>query len=245
MSILCFWRQRSKTGEYEPKLNGKKNPEARFFCHNSITVDIEVKTPGFSNFDEIQEIVLPCVLLNDIGREKFNSFCKSNNLNGIMPRVDKLKDFLNSAAEKFEIVDHVSHINLLYINWTFSEVMESGYEEALSLLFHPINGILKHKNIGLNLGIKEEVYEKITAVIVYTECLSGLMFGDLKWVWTHGPLGMPHFGIVGIHNCDALFEITGMNPYGKQLTPIVLYFAKEKKYYDEICKIIGKNLLLD
>ena len=121
--------------------------------------------------------------------------------------------------------------------------MESGFEEALSLLAHPVNGILTRKDIGLSLGINKEVYEKITAVIVYTESVNGLMFGDFRWVWTRESNGMPHFGIVGIHNCEALFELTGMNPYGKQLTPIMLYLAKDPKYYDELFQIISDNLL--
>ena len=243
VSILSFWQQRSRTGEYEPKTNGKKNPEARFYCHNDTTVDIEVKTPGFHDFDGIQEIVLPTVLLNDEGRKAFSSFCDANDLNWSMPRIGKLKDYLNSAAEKFEIVDHIKHMNFLYINWTFSEVLDSGYEEAVSLLAHPINGILSHKDIGLKLGVNEEVYEKNTAVIVYTESVSGLMFGEFRWVWTCGTNGMPHFGIVGLHNREALFEITGMNPFGKQLTPIVLYQAKDTRYCHKLCQIIEKNLL--
>lgn len=108
---------------------------------------------------------------------------------------------------------------------------------------HPINGILTHKDIGLSLGVNEEVYEKITAVIVYTESLSGLMFNDFRWVWTRGSDGMPHFGIVGIHNDDALFEVTGMNPHGEQLTPIMLYLAKNTAHSDVLMQIIGDHLL--
>ena len=114
VSILGFWRQRAISGEYEPKTNGMKNPEARFTCNNGVVVDVEVKTPGFHDFDGIREIVLPCVLLGNVGRERFTSFCSSHNLNGIMPRVGKLKDYLNSAAEKFETVDHINHLNFLY-----------------------------------------------------------------------------------------------------------------------------------
>ena len=243
VSILCFWIPRSKSGEYEPKVNGKKNPEARFNCVNGVTVDVEVKTPGFHDFDGIQEIVLPAVLLSDEGREKFSSFCGTHGINGVMPRVGKLKEFLNSAAEKFEVVDHINHMNFLYINWTFSEVMESGFEEAFSLLAHPINGILFHKDIGLSLGVNEEVYEKITAVIVYTESASGLMFGDFRWVWTQGSDGMPHFGIIGMHNLEDLFEITGMNPFGKMITPTTLSFAKDTTYLYELDRIVADHML--
>ncbi len=243
ISVLRFWVQRSKFGEYEPRTNGQKNPEARFICNNGVTVDVEVKTPGFNKADGIENFVLPLVLLNNEGQDQFVSFCNSKSLKGIMPRVGKLKDFLNSASDKFESVDHVNHMNFLYINWTFSEMMESGFEEALSLLAHPYNGILLHKDIGLSIGVKEEVYDRITAVIVYTEPLNSLMFDDFRYVWTKGADGMPHFGIVGMHNCDSLYKITGMNPFGRKLTPIIYYFSQDAKYFDELERIIAENLL--
>lgn len=244
ISILRFWRQRSKSGDYEPKTNGKKNPEARFRCTNGVTVDIEVKTPGFHDFDGLKGIVLPLVLLNDKGRDDFSSYCSSHSINGIMPRIGKLKDFLNSAAEKFENVDHVTHMNILYINWTFSEIMESGFEEAFSLLAHPINGILEHKDIGLSIGVHEEVYEKITAVIVYTELVSSLMFGDFRQIFlSRMSDGGRRYGIIGMHNCNNLYEITGMNPYALQPTPIIVYLAKEPKHFDKLIQIIGENML--
>lgn len=243
VSILNYWIQRSKTGEYEPKVNGKKNPEARCYCNNGVTVDIEVKTPGFQDYDGIREFIIPTVLLNDKGREEFALFCSSHNLNGTMPRVKKLTDFLNSAANKFDTVDHNSHMNLLYVNWTFSEALESGYEEALSLLSNPINGILTNRDIGISLGVNEEVYEKITAVIVYTESLSGLMFGDFRWVWVRDSHNTPHFGIVANHNSKDIFAVTGMNSYCKQELPVLLYFSNEQKYYSELQRIIDQNML--
>lgn len=244
ISILRFWIQRSKTGDYEPETNGKKNPEARFICNSGVTVDIEVKTPGFHDFDGLKGIVLPLVLLNDKGRHVFSSYCNSHNVNGIMPRIGKLKDYLNSAAEKFENVDHVTRMNILYINWTFSEIMESGFEEAFSLLAHPINGILEHKDIGLRVGVHEEVYEKITAVIVYTELISSLMFGDFRQIFLPRLSDGGHrYGIIGLHNCEKLYEITRMDPYADQPTPIIVYLAKEPKHFDELIQIIGENLL--
>lgn len=243
VSILNYWIQRSKTGEYEPRINGKKNPEARFICKNGVTIDIEVKTPGFHDYDFVQEFAIPTVLLNETGRERFTSFCASHNLIGTMPRVKKLVDFLNSAAQKFDAVDHNSHMNLLYVNWTFSEVLESGYEEALSILSNPINGILTKKDIGISLGVNEEVYEKITAVIVYTESLSGLMFGDFRWVWARDSHNNPHFGIVVNHNHTDIFAVTGMNPYCKQELPLLLYYSDDQRYYSELLMIIIQNML--
>ena len=249
ISVLRFWIQRSKSGEYEPKINGKKNPEARFYCNNGVTVGIEVKTPGFRDFDGIYEFAIPLVLLENEGRVKFTSYCSDHSLNGLMPRVSKLKDFLNSAAEKFETVDHINHMNILYINWTFSEVIESGYEEALSLLANPENGILIHKDIGLKLGINEDVYDKITAVIVYTESVGGLMFGDFRYVWIRRSNGMPDFGIVPLHNGGDLFKTTGMNPdeinsKGTKPFPIIYYQAKDANCFDDLCQIVCENILL-
>lgn len=243
VSILNYWGMRSQSGEYEPKTNGKKNPEARLHCNNGITIDVEVKTPGFKDFAGIEDIVIPTVLLNNEGRTAFIDYCNSHDLHGAMPRVLKIKDFLNSAAEKFEEIDHVSHMNLLYINWSFSEFEESGFQEAFSLMAHPINGILTHKDIGLSLGIHEEVYEKITAVIVYTESLHGLMFGDFRWVWIRGHDGQPQFGIVGMHGCDKLFETTGMNPYATQLTPVITGICRDTRVMPDLVSLIDNHML--
>lgn len=243
ISILSFWLQRSKSGQYEPTTNGDKNPEARFECVNGVTVDVEVKTGGFEDISTIRNMAIPAVLLDDEGRKEFLEYCGNNSIHGYMPRVLKLKDLLNSAAEKFERVDHVNHVNLLYINWTFSEFIDSGFEEAFSLFVNLENGILTHKEIGISLGISEEVYDKITAVVVYTESLEGLMFGDFRWVWTRGNVGMPHFGIVGMHGCDGLFEITGMNPYAIRQTPILLAYLKDSKHTNSLMDIIAKHML--
>ena len=120
VSVLCFFAANAKSGEYEPKTNGKKNPEARLVMNNDVIVDVEVKTPGFRDFKNIIDIVIPTVLLDNEGRDAFLQYCDEHEISGHMPRVQKLKDFLNSAADKFEPVDHVNHMNLLYINWSYS-----------------------------------------------------------------------------------------------------------------------------
>lgn len=243
VSVLNFWRMRSSSGDYEPKTNGNKNPEARVVCNNDVIVDIEVKTPGFTDFSSITDIVIPTVLLDEHGRNVFMEYCNSHGLHGAMPRVMKLKDFLNSAAGKFEEVDHISHMNILYINWSLSEFEESGYQEAFSLMANSINGILIHKDIGLSLGIHEDVYNRITAVVTYTEPLQGLMFGDFKWVWTTGRDFQPHFGIIGMHNCKGLFETTGMNPYATQMTPLITGIFHDTKYLPELMSLIERHML--
>lgn len=241
VSVLTFWRRNSKTGEYEPKTNGKKNPEARFSCVNGVTVDVEVKTPGFPDVDRIREYAIPTVLLDDKGAE-FTAYCDAHGLTAILPRVFKLKEFLNSAADKFEEVNHVDRMNFLYINWTFSEYPESGFLEAYGLLANPDNGLLVNRSIGKEFGISNEVYEKITAVIVYTESLNGLMFGDFRYVWTRAPEGHPHFAIIGMHNEENLFETTGMNAYGNMPVPALLYLAGKDNHWTSLMDIIFKHI---
>ena len=154
----------------------------------------------------------------------------------------KLKEFLNSAADKFEEVNHVDRMNLLYINWTFSEHPESSYLEAYGLLANPDNGLLVNRDIGKEFGISNEVYDKITAVIVYTESLNGLMFGDFTHVWTRAPEGHPHFAIIGMHNEKCLFETTGMNAYGKMPVPALLYLAGKDNHWTSLMDIIYRHI---
>lgn len=243
ISVLCFYAMNADAGEYEPKINGKKNPEARLSLKNGVTVDIEVKTPGFNDFRGIDNIVIPTVLLDDQGRQKFSEYCIAHNLKAAMPRVMKIKDFLNSAAEKFEEVDHENHMNLLYINWSLSEFEESGYQEAFSLMAHPVNGLLFHRDIGMSLGVDGDVYEKITAVIVYTESLYGLMFTDFRNVWMRGRDGQPNFGIIGMHNCSGISEVTRMNPNANQATPVVTGIFRDSNCVSEIMSLIGRHML--
>ena len=240
VSVLAFWMRKSKSGEYEPRINGKKNPEARFFCVNGVTVDVEVKTPGFPDVDRLKEYAIPTVLLDDKGAE-FTAYCHAQGLTAILPRVFKLKEFLNSAAAKFEEVDHVDHMNFLYINWTFSEYPESSFLEAYGLLANPDNGLLINRAIGKEFGVSNDVYEKITAVIVYTESLNGLMFDDFRYVWTKAPEGHPHFAIIGMHNVENLFETTGMNACGNMPVPALLYLAGKDNHWRSLMDIIYRH----
>ena len=243
VSVLCFLGMNAKSGEYEPRINGEKNPEARLYYNNGIVVDVEVKTPGFQDFFFIFYIVIPTVLLDESGRIEFTNYCSQHGINGKMPRVMKIKEFLNNAADKFMPVDHIHHMNLLYINWSWSEFEESGYQEAFSLMANSVNGMLTHKEIGIQLGVHEEVYDKITAVIVYTESLHGLMFGEFRCVWIRGQDGQPQFGIIGLHDSEELQTITGMNPYAEQMTPIITGIFRNTAFVPELIDLIHKHML--
>lgn len=241
VSILNYWRMRSNSGEYEPRTIEKKNPEARFHCRNGVIVDVEVKTPGFAVVDQIKKYAIPTVLLDDKGLE-FGEYCKAHSLVPIMPRVHKLKEFLNSAAEKFLPVDHVSHINLLYINWSFSEYPELSYLEAYGLLVNPDNGLLVNRTIAKEIGVNDEVFSRISAVVVYNESLNGLMFGDFRYVWTRSEDGLPHFGIIALHNNEGLLGTTGMNSVADVQIPILLCIEKKETLHDSLMDIILRHV---
>ena len=100
------------------------------------------------------------------------------------------------------------------------------------------NVILTNPNIGKNIGVKDDVYNKITAVIVYTESLDGLMFSDFKFVWQRHGAG-PRFRMWVLNDklredecsdkSNILFKITGMNPDIPINSNVLLYYNNEEK----------------
>ena len=182
ISYLCSitsWKDKI----YEPQINGKKNPEVRLVSQDDVIIDVEVKTPGFKQTNLNKRKIMPTVLLSQEGRLTIEEHCKVRNIECLMPRVGKLKDFINSAAEKFEIPKNDNHLNLLFINWSYSEFAPDAYLEAYSLLVNPINGIIRNKNMGVKIGISEDAYDKISAIIVYSDSLNGLTYLDLRYLW--------------------------------------------------------------
>lgn len=149
---------------------------------------------------------MPTVLLTSDGKMAIEKHCKDNNIKCLMPRVGKLKDFINSAAEKFEIPKDNNHLNLLFINWSYSEFAPDAYLEAYSLLANPINGIIRNRNIGMKIGILEEAYDKISAIIVYSDSLNGLAYLDLRHIWIK-----QKFRMIAINQNIDYRKIIGMN----------------------------------
>ena len=234
IEILSFYAGRADWDEalYEPPIgvNGS-NPEARFVYKNKdatnpITINIEVKTPKFPLIIKQRvKTAIPSILLSDSGRQEFKKLCENNSFKCVMPRVTKLVQFINSAANKFEKPKE-NEFNLLYINWSYSDFPSNGFLEAWSLLTNDKNGILTHPEIGTSLPfdspICNEAYEKITAVIVYTSSLDQLMFSDFRYSWQGSPSVGPRFRMFVLDKdlrekelakkSRILYEITGMNP---------------------------------
>lgn len=275
VSILSFYARRCKWDQaiYEPPVIAgvnEKNPEARFIgpiscrvggkaeARRKVTINIEVKSPAFPHNDhENEKIAIPTMLLTKDGRVEVQDFCKNHGVVYMDPRVLKLRDFINSAANKFSIPGD-NQFNLLYINWSYRDFPSNGFLEAWALLTNETNGVLTHPEFAKSIGILPDALKKITAVIVYTESLEGLMFSDFRYVWQRNGAG-PRFRIWVINEklrnaewedkSNVLFLVTGMNP--SKETPQKLMIdcksvtRKEKvesaALSSELCKLIEKN----
>lgn len=256
---------------YEPSVapgDNKKNPEAKFIgsvlckiggtnqeeIERAIIVNVEVKSPEFPHDNHMNEkIVIPTILLTNDGRKEVQDFCKMHSVRYMAPRVLKLRDFINSAAGKFTIPKD-GEFNLLYINWSYRDFPSNSFLEAWSLLTNELNGILTHPKIGESIGITAEAYNKISAVIVYTESLEGLMFSDFRYVWQRNGVG-PRFRMWVLDEklrcadeSNILLGITGMNP-SEGLTQWAMVDYKLKKdnpetimFTSELVKIICDNI---
>lgn len=280
VSVLSFyastlhWFQMT----YEPAMKeggSLKNPEASLngmLCcradigneaklEKEVTINIEVKSPEFPHDrHENERIVIPTVLLTDPGREKVKKFCKDKGIKYLDPRVKKLKDFINSAADKFRIPGECE-FNLLYINWSYRDFPSNSFLEAWSLMTNEINGILIHPELAIEIGISPEAFKKITAIIVYTESLEGLMFGDLRYFWQRCGAG-PRFRMWVLDEklrkaeredrSNILFYSTGMNPSDGLTQMAMADFksanneerAEAERLGKELVTIIGENMKL-
>lgn len=218
VSVLCSLAKHDwdKT-EYEPPTNNKKNPEAAFSMENGIKVNVEVKTGQFDHKIKYNTFI-PTILLTDKGREILKEKCKSIGLTYLPPKVKKLVDFINSAAQKFNTPTNKEY-NLLYINWSYRDYENNSFLEAWSLMTNFYNGILTHSDIGKKFGLTEDVYKKISAIIVYSESLEGLMFNDFEFVFQRCGYGARfrlwlNKEIEGTNSNlkDDIFKITSMKP---------------------------------
>ena len=257
LSILSFYAGRCSWMKmfYEPPVAGSntKNPEAKFVgpisckideieTDREITINIEVKSPEFPHdCHEDEKIVIPTMLLTDEGRKEVRKFCDDYDIVYLSPRVLKLRDFINSAASKFAIPQD-NEFNLLYINWSYRDFPSNSFLEAWALLTNETNGILTHPEIALSMGVLAEAFEKITAVIVYTESIEGLMFSDFRHVWQRTGVG-PRFRMWVLDEklrdaewndkSNVLFSITGMNP--DKISNQRLMIDCKSKTFEEMC----------
>ena len=172
--------------KYEPKLNGNKNPEASFLYEDGTELFVEMKTP---NFNDVVDNNLPClmpgVLIDRDGRALLKEMCKKEGIQCLLPNVSKMKDYFNSADDKFKEPTSSKQINLLCINWTDAEVDKNDITEPLIILTNPINGILTNPKIAEKCQISKDSLSKISAVLIYKLELGALLFSDFRYIFAN------------------------------------------------------------
>lgn len=242
LNFLMEYGPNLKKAIYEPKLgtNGS-NPEARLEYENDIVIDVEVKTPGFKSqiTGSKKGFVIPTFILDEKLKKNLKKQCDERGFEFILPRVDKLKDFINSAGKKFEIPKDKKHINLLFINWTYTDVDGRGYLEPYSLLYNNLNGLLKNKEIALSIGINEEALKKISAVIIYQDSFDSLVFGDLSYMWNGYNFRMlPNYLIdESLIDIELIRNSLQMNPPKKNDYMMPYEIEVKTEYLDDVIEI--------
>ncbi len=239
-----------KNAEYEPRLGeSNKNPEARLVYENNMILDIEVKTPRFPMRDLLKEHILPSVLLDEEGRKKLSDFCKKSQVECCLPRVLKIKDYINSAGGKFETPANTNHINLLAINWTYSEFADTGLFEPISLFCNPANGLFVNPNVWQSLGIESEAVRKISAVLLYKVPEEMLMFGDARYLFIKGNSKLIVNPYAECVNEEAVFKMTHLSTKWPDFDDFKFaYFDLERENsemkMETIWEIINEHILV-
>ncbi len=185
--LYLFTRAYSKNVKaiYEPPLgeNGA-NPEARFLVDDDIIIDVEVKTPGFS--EKIIEVndclgtIRPNSYLTKNQFKKMLEYTKKNNIKCLLPDIEKLVGFIKDSARKFNNPYHAKHFNILFINWTYTELPTISYNEPISLLTNNMAGIFKNISVQKALGLSKSDLSKFSAVIVYFDNVESIITGDFR-----------------------------------------------------------------
>lgn len=156
--------------DYEPKYNGRKNPECSF-VYKDRTINVEIKCPNFEK-RKIQESspgikVLAVDRIPDFDSVKSdvnNYFTIGENVVNFLDRMDnKIKDYLKSANVKFPQSDN-SNFNILIVGL---EILED-FDEWYNYLFST-TGIFNSDEI-----LVSEEYENVDA-IMFTNCRAGLI----------------------------------------------------------------------
>lgn len=184
--FACFGPGKAK-GIYEPKTGkGNHNPEATFEYSTGDIISIEVKTPEFQLANHTKDTFMPLYLLNEEGLKEFEKVCVQKGCTFKRPRVSKLKSFMESACEKFDVPKNDEY-NILCINWTYTDIEMQGFIEPTMLLYNPVNGIFNHMEMAAKLSISEEIYEKISAIFIFQNSIDAIQFLDLRYLWAGVP----------------------------------------------------------
>ena len=239
---------------YEPRCgNGNCNPEASFVYPTGHKIHIEVKTPEFVRSKTYEtDVYMPLMPLNDTGISEFERVCREDGCVFQRPRLSKLKSFLDSAITKFHVPDNREY-NILCINWSYTDIIVNGYIEPVMLLFNKVNGIINHKDMAKKLGISPDIYEKISAVLVFQNSVEAITMMDLRYLWAGYPrsavLLLNPFVIDSKEKAKDLYDITQIREKDFEMNfEMPIYFdtttdGPNEKVADELLDIMKKYAL--
>ncbi len=181
--LLLQTKENIKSCTYEPRLNGQTNPEARIELKDGTIIDIEVKTPGFPKTIILPKKarVKPNFIIEKNIEDQLIKYCKFNKIELVYPRVLKIREFIRSSANKFNVPTGKRHFNLLFINWTYTDFPECGLAEPITLLANPVNGLFINKKAHGLMKIKDEHINKISSIILYKDNISNLLLGAFEY----------------------------------------------------------------
>lgn len=229
--------------EYEPALggvSGERNPEYRIRNRFAVPsqdpdkplipmedyiLDVEVKSivgNVDAAIDLTKSFITPIVTIDYKNRNQLNTFCNERGFQVELPDVIHLRDFLNETADKFETPTNENHFNILYLNWTYREIPLFNFMEPLSLLDNTMNGLLRHKAIGIHFGISEDVFEKVSAIFIYSYPKQALAFSDIRWVFANNKCAVLFNPNLSQKQILKLTHILHMGPSANPKTPVIL-----------------------
>lgn len=122
-----------------------------------------------------------------------------------------MKDYLNSAAKKFQEPESEKHINLLCVNWTGAAIDKNDITEPLIILSNLTNGILMNPDIAEKCQISRKSVNRISAVLLYKVELGVLLFSDFRYIFANGRAKVVLNRFSKYLNTDAIHRITKLS----------------------------------
>ena len=175
---------------YEPSVNSvsSKNPEAIFNYPNGKKIAIEVKNAAFPPLPQNPKFIMPLYPMEKERLDNLDTICQEDGYCLVRPRVGKMKDFINSACEKFNKPADDNSYNILAMNWTDTNIPNLSVVEPAVYLGNKENGLMQFKTMASkisagNFVFNQDMYEKITAIIVFKASMDTLFFSDFRYLF--------------------------------------------------------------
>lgn len=193
--ILLLYYLGARGGEggqnfYEPSVNdvSSKNPEAIFNYANGKKIAVEVKNAAFPSLPQNPKFIMPLYPMKKEKLDELDMICQKDGYCLVRPRVGKMKDFINSACEKFNKPLDDNSYNILAMNWTDTNIPNLSVIEPAVYLGNKENGMMQFNTMASkisseNFVINQDMYEKITAILVFKASMDTLFFTDFRYMF--------------------------------------------------------------